>query len=160
MNQNMWAHRAPPTRNGEAPPIWWGQPATAAELSTGRAQLRTAVTGPAGTTGPGDEDLDRLLLVFEELTSNGLRHGDPPVRVSVCGMAGGWLLQVSDAAVDRPPNPPLARDPADGGLGLHLVAALCRAHGWDVHEGRKVVWGCLDQTVPLTAGAADRRAQR
>src|SRR3954468_20110489 len=104
MKSQSWAHRPPPTPDAGAPPIWRGQPVTAAELSTGRAPLRTGVRGTAGL---GDDDLDRLLLVFEELASNGLRHGSPPVQVAVIGTTGGWLLQVSDAAVDRPPVPPL-----------------------------------------------------
>jgi two-component sensor histidine kinase len=147
MNQQSWRHRPPPVPDAGAPHIWSGEPATAAELTAGRAQLRTTVTGSAHL---GDEDLDRLLLVFEELASNGLRHGSPPVHVTVTSTAGGWLLQVSDAAVDRPPIPPVGRDPAAGGLGLQLVAALCPAHGWDVYDGRKVVWGCLEQAPTLT----------
>ncbi|MGY1826411.1 MULTISPECIES: ATP-binding protein [unclassified Blastococcus] len=149
MTENFWAHQPPPAPDAGAPPIWRGEPATAAEVSAGRAQLRTAVADAAAVTDPGDDDLDRLMLVFEELVSNGLRHGAPPVRVTVTGTSGGWLLQVSDAAVDRPPTPPVDRDPAAGGMGLNLVAALCPAHGWDVHSGRKVVWGCLEPTPPL-----------
>src|SRR5919112_3038480 len=114
MNQQSWRHRPPPVPDAGAPHIWSGEPATAAELTAGRAQLRTTVTGSAHL---GDEDLDRLLLVFEELASNGLCHGSPPVHVTVTSTAGGWLLQVSDAAVDRPPIPPVGRDPAAGGLG-------------------------------------------
>jgi two-component sensor histidine kinase len=151
MKPQSWAHRPPPTPDAGAPPIWRGQPVTAAELSAGRAQLRTAVTGTAGL---GDDDLDRLLLVFEELASNGLRHGSPPVQVAVTSTAGGWLLEVSDAAVDRPPIPPVGRDPAAGGLGLYLLAALCSAHGWDVRAGRKVVWGCLEPALVLTPDRA------
>jgi anti-sigma regulatory factor (Ser/Thr protein kinase) len=147
MNEQSWAHRPPPAPDAGAPDIWSGQPATAAEVTAGRAQLRTTVTGSAVL---GD-DLDRLLLVFEELASNGLRHGSPPVHVTVTSTAGGWLLQVSDAAVDRPPSPSVDRDPAAGGLGLHLIAALCPAHGWAVYDGRKVVWGRLEQTPTPTS---------
>ena len=145
MNQDSWAHRPPPSADAGTAPIWQGQPLTAAELSTGRAQLRTAVAGSAAAAALIDDDLDRLLLVFEELTSNGLRHGARPVEVTLTGTPGGWLLEVSDAAVDRPPVPSADRDPAYGGLGLHLVATLCPAHGWDVRDGRKVVWGCLER---------------
>src|SRR5829696_5359920 len=35
------------------------------------------------------------------------------------------------------------RDPASGGLGLHLVARLSVAHGWYVDDGFKHVWACL-----------------
>ena len=107
MNQQSWRHRSPPAPGAGAPNIWSGQPASAAEVTAGRIQLRTTVAGSAVL---GD-DLDRLLLVFEELASNGLRHGSPPVHVTVTGTASGWLLQVSDAAVDRPPTPPVDRTP-------------------------------------------------
>jgi hypothetical protein len=51
---------------------------------------------------------------------------------------------VCDQAVDRPPTPATGRDAASGGLGLHLVARLCGAHGWDVSGGTKHVWGRID----------------
>ncbi|WP_169063822.1 ATP-binding protein [Geodermatophilus dictyosporus] len=85
-------------------------------------------------------DVDGLLLVYEELTSNGLRHGRSPVHVRVTATGGGWLVDVIDAAVEQPPATAGDRDPADGGLGLPLVARLCRAHGWTVEDGRKHVW--------------------
>ncbi len=149
MNQHPWVHRPPPELDAEAAQLWRGRPTSAAELTAGRAQLRTTATRSAELL---DEDLERLLLVFEELASNGLRHGAPPVDVTVSTTAGGWLLQVTDTAVDRPPTPPVGRDPAAGGMGLHLVADLCPSHSWDVHGGRKVVWGCLEQAGPRTSG--------
>ncbi|MGY1607470.1 MULTISPECIES: ATP-binding protein [unclassified Geodermatophilus] len=85
-------------------------------------------------------DVDELLLVYEELTSNGLRHGRAPVLVHVVATGGGWTVDVTDAAVERPPVPAHDRDPARGGLGLHLVARLCPAHGWVLDDGRKHVW--------------------
>jgi two-component sensor histidine kinase len=151
MDQQSWTHRPPPAPDARAPHLWSGQPATAAEITAGRAQLRATVSRSVDL---GDDDLYRLLLVFEELASNGLRHGSPPVHVTVTGTAGGWLLQASDGAGDRPPTPPVGRDPASGGLGLHLVATLCSAHGWDVNDGRKVVWGCLERApLPIPDGA-------
>ncbi len=59
-----------------------------------------------------------------------------------------WLLEVSDAAADRPPSPAIGRDPGQGGLGLHMVAQLCDAHGWDTDGHRKVVWARIDYTSP------------
>jgi hypothetical protein len=88
-----------------------------------------------------------LLLAFEELASNGVRHGRGEVTVRVVCGPTGWLIDVADAAVDRPPVLAVDRDPARGGMGLGMVAQLCPAHGWSVTAGSKHVWACL----PLSA---------
>ena len=90
--------------------------------------------------------MERLLLAFEELASNALRHGRNPVRVEVTDADGSWLLDVSDAAADQPPTPAVGRDAAYGGMGLYLVARICTAHGWFADRGRKHAWGCIDYT--------------
>jgi hypothetical protein len=59
------------------------------------------------------------------------------------GRGRGWLIGVSDAAATRSPAPPVDRDPAQGGLGLHLVVALSSTHGRSVRGDRKHVWACL-----------------
>ena len=65
------------------------------------------------------------------------------MQVRVVGTAGGWLIDVSDADVDRPPTPVTGPDLAHGDFGLFLAARLCPSHGWSVRGGRKHVWGCL-----------------
>ncbi|TFV89489.1 hypothetical protein [Blastococcus sp. CT_GayMR16] len=57
--------------------------------------------------------------------ADALRHGRGRVRVAVTAFGTSWLLDVSDAAGDQPPTPAVARLPADGGLGLNLVASIC-----------------------------------
>jgi hypothetical protein len=74
----------------------------------------------------------------------------------VTGNATSWLLEVSDAAADRPPSPAIGRDPAQGGLGLHLVARLCDAHGWTSDGHRKTVWARIDHTSAGTRPARPR----
>ena len=98
---------------------------------------------------PPDEDTagERLVLAFDELASNALRHGEAPVVATVVAGSGGWLLDVSDRAPETMPSPAVNRDPAKGGLGLHLVARLSVAHGWYVDQGSKHVWACLPTTV-------------
>ena len=143
MSEAPWPHRPPPDP-GSAVSTVWAEPATPADITALRKRLRRAVAEElAPACHNGDDDLDRLLLAFEELTSNALRHGRPPVRVAVTPTDTGWLLDVSDAATDRPPTPAMGRDPADGGLGLHLVARLATAAGWLVEGDRKRVWAQL-----------------
>jgi signal transduction histidine kinase len=157
MSEAPWPHRPPPDTGSAASTVWAG-PATPADVTALRKRLRTAVAeGLAPACDTGDDDRARLLLAFEELTSNALRHGRPPVRVAVTPTATGWLLDVSDAATDRPPMPAVGRDPADGGLGLHLIARLAAAVGWLIEGDRKRVWA---QLVCMADGRTDGVAGR
>lgn len=154
MTETVWARRPPPSTN-PADGTWEGAPATVAELTALRLQLHAALLDGARPANAIDEDIERLLLAFEELVSNGLRHGRPPVRVTVVNTGTGWLLDVTDAAADRPPIPAVGRDAAEGGLGLHLIARLCTAHGWTAQRDRKHVWARIDYT---TSGQDDSSA--
>jgi two-component sensor histidine kinase len=142
MIKTEWPQR-PPEPVPELTVRWEGLPRAAADLTRLRRELRAAV-GRLPEQDDDGEGLDRLLLVFEELASNGLRHGRPPVRILLATVPTGWLIDVSDAAADRPPVPARARDAAAGGMGLPLVARLAAAHGWTVHEERKHVWARID----------------
>jgi anti-sigma regulatory factor (Ser/Thr protein kinase) len=132
-----WAHCAPPTPVA-ARDAWTWAITRPAELTAARSELRRGL--PAGSS---PDDVDRLLLAFEELASNGLRHSGAPVEVRVHGCDQGWLIDVSDACPEQPPAPAVDRDPALGGLGLHLIARLAAAFGWAVEGSRKHVWAAL-----------------
>ncbi|MGY1727863.1 ATP-binding protein [Geodermatophilus sp. SYSU D01062] len=142
MDQVPWTQRPLPTVPDVALAVWRRELCTPMDLTVSRNDLQATVR-TAGLRDRAPVDADELLLVFEELTSNGLRHGRPPVTVCVVAASGGWLVDVTDAAVECPPVPTVDRDPVDGGLGLHLVARLCRTHGWMVDDGRKHVWACV-----------------
>jgi hypothetical protein len=150
MGRTNWLQR-PPEPAVDLTAAWSATPCTADDLSRVRHALAALVEHRSGPGGE-DTDLDVLLLVVEELASNGLRHGRPPVRVVAVPTSTGWLLDVSDAAAEDPPVPALDRDPAEGGLGLSLVAVLSAAHGWTVDGGRKHVWARVD------AGASVHRS--
>ncbi|WP_246080917.1 ATP-binding protein [Modestobacter altitudinis] len=106
-------------------------------------RLRPDLAAGALREGADEDDVDRLLLAFEELASTGVRHSGAPVRVTVTGTAPGWLVDVSDARPDQPPVPAADRNPSLGGLGLHLIAWLSARHGWSVVGRRTHVWACL-----------------
>lgn len=135
-----WPMRPLPDGRGE---VWRWDLRALAELPAARAGLRARL-GSAGLP-PVDEDEsgEQLVMAFDELASNALRHGESPVVATVVAGSRGWLLDVSDRAPESMPAPAVGRDPAQGGMGLHLVARLSLAHGWYVDAGTKHVWACL-----------------
>jgi anti-sigma regulatory factor (Ser/Thr protein kinase) len=118
-----------------------------ADLPAARAGLRTRLDGVGPEREPEDTAADQLILAFDELASNALRHGETPVVATVLAGSGGWLIDVRDHKPDAMPAPAVDRDPAEGGLGLHLVAQLSVEHGWYVDGGTKHVWACLPTAV-------------
>jgi signal transduction histidine kinase len=152
----LWAQRSRPTPGPEATAVGRWEPTTPADLTAHRRELSEALQDGTVAADAHEVAVERLLLAFEELASNALRHGRGPVWVAVTAGIDGWLLEVSDAAADRPPTPAVGRDAAEGGLGLYLVARLCAAHGWDVHDGHKIAWCRVEyspgQTGPTAAG--------
>jgi serine phosphatase RsbU (regulator of sigma subunit) len=147
-DEEIWAVRARPGLDPGATVLGRWEPAASADLTAGRLQLAAALRGTIRPAAADEGAVERLLLAFEELASNALRHGRRPVRVEVTAADGFWLLDVSDAAVDRPPTPAVGRDAAHGGMGLYLVASICTAHGWFADQGRKHTWGCIDYGRP------------
>jgi anti-sigma regulatory factor (Ser/Thr protein kinase) len=123
--------------------VWHWQLETMPVLSRVRMDLRARIAHPSVASGSTEDAREGLLLVFEELASNAIRHGGGDVRALIVAGRGGWLLDLSDEAPDRPPVPAVDRDPALGGMGLHLVAQLATDFGWERRPGRKHVWALL-----------------
>jgi signal transduction histidine kinase len=138
-----WPLRPLPDGRGE---VWRWDLGTLAELPAARAGLRSRL-GVVGVPAEEDTSGERLVLAFDELASNALRHGESPVVATVIAGSGGWLLDVSDRARGTMPAPAIGRDPAKGGLGLHMVARLSVAHGWFVDGECKHVWACLPTAI-------------
>jgi hypothetical protein len=156
MSAPMWGERPPPQPSTDSA-VWDGRPLALADITQLRLQLRAGLADGGRPREADEDDVERLLLIFDELTSNGLRHGRAPVRVVVTTTGTGWLIDVSDAATDSPPAPAVGRAAADGGLGLVLVGRLSAAHGWTVQDDRKHVWAQVSaatKCAPDTAVAA------
>ena len=131
--------------------VWHWQLEAMHVVSRVRSDLRARIAHPSVSSASTEDARDGLLLVFEELASNALRHGGGDVRALVVAGPGGWLLDLSDEAPDRPPVPAVDRDPSLGGMGLHLVAQLSLAFGWEKRPGRKHVWARLPSGREETA---------
>ena len=159
MSPSTWGQRPRP-EPGNAPVIGRSMPAGPADLTADRRRLAAALHDGARPPGADEGAVERLLLAYEELVSNALRHGRSPVEVTVTTNNTSWLLEVSDAAAEQPPSPAIGRDPARGGLGLHLVAQLCDAHGWTTDGHRKTVWARIDYTPTEIRTAARQRTAR
>ncbi|SNR71164.1 ATP-binding protein [Blastococcus mobilis] len=144
MGRLAWPLRPLPDGRGE---VWRWDLSNLAELPAARAALRSRLGAVGFPVQDQDTAGERLVLAFDELASNALRHGASPVVATVIAGSGGWLLNVSDRAPEMMPAPAVDRDPAKGGLGLHLVARLSVAHGWYVDDGWKHVWACLPSSI-------------
>jgi hypothetical protein len=146
LGQEPWPHEPVPSLAGD---VWHWQLEAMQVVSRVRADLRARIAHPSVCSTSTDDARDGLLLVFEELAS----HGGGAVRALVVAGTDGWLLDLSDEAPDRPPVPAVDRDPALGGMGLHLVAQLSAAYGWECRPGRKHVWALLPNGLaPLEPG--------
>jgi two-component sensor histidine kinase len=118
----------------------------AADVTAGRRQLGAALQAAVHASGATEAAVEAFVLVFEELVSNAVRHGRPPVEVVVTATGDCWLLTVVDAAEHVPPVPDPSRDAALGGLGLALVARLSSSYGTEpLGDGSKVVWARVAQ---------------
>lgn len=144
MGRHTWPVRPLPDGRGD---VWRWNLSGLAELPAARAALRGRLEGVGFANDPEDTASERLVLAFDELASNALRHGEAPVVATVVAGSGGWLIDVSDRAPEALPAPAIDRDPAHGGMGLHLVARLSVAHGWYVDGSAKHVWACLPTTI-------------
>src|SRR4028119_209222 len=133
MRPDRWPPRPPPQTTE---PRYECEISRAAQLRAIRAGLRTWLPDVLADQDDDGAVLDTLLLAVDELASNGLRHGSGPVRVRAAPTGQGLLLDVSDDDPHHGPEPAVGRDPALGGMGLHMVAPLTGERGWSVGRAR------------------------
>ncbi|MPQ96412.1 ATP-binding protein [Modestobacter sp. I12A-02628] len=141
MRASLWQRARPPAGYDL---VWRRELHSLPQLAGLRAALRTTLTGSAVVLEPElDHWSERMVLVVDELASNALRHGAPPVDAVLSRRGEDWMIAVEDSSGDVPPTPAEGRDPARGGFGLYLVADLTSAHGWCAEQAVKTVWAVV-----------------
>ena len=113
----------PPPPDGEAATVVL---AHAGDLGELREWLRTRLQDVATT----DEGAETVVLAVNEVAGNGLRHGRPPVRVTLwvtpahisCDVTDSGLGITDPLAGYTPPDP---LRPAEHGAGLWITRRLC-----------------------------------
>ena len=87
------------------------------------------------------EMTETALLLVSELATNAIRHGAPPVRLSLRLDADRLRVEVTDSS---PTLPRVSEPDTDqvGGRGLHIVQELAARWGSHVSRSRlgKTVW--------------------
>jgi serine phosphatase RsbU (regulator of sigma subunit)/anti-sigma regulatory factor (Ser/Thr protein kinase) len=106
----------------------------AGAAAAARKMVREAVTAAVSDVTP--ELLEAMLLVTSELVTNSLRHGEPPVLLTLDRRRARLRLTVSDQG-SKTPRPRLAGPDATGGRGLFLVSALATAWKIEPHIGER-----------------------
>jgi len=112
----------------------WAMPWSRTACGLAREMVSDAF---AGWGLPRDTQCVAGLLV-SELVGNALRHGRPPVRLTL-RRASGLRCLVSDGS-PKPPQLIVAGPDDECGRGLELVATLSARWGWDQERVGKSVW--------------------
>lgn len=103
------------------------------------AQLARATLEPhLAEVDPARRGDARLLVT--ELVTNALRHGHPPISLTIAQHGACLRVDVEDAGAGRPLRSPAPG--ADGGWGLLLVEAT--SDRWGVADGSTRVWFEID----------------
>jgi signal transduction histidine kinase len=105
----VWPSAAVPTEDGD---VWRWELPTVHDASRVRMDLRARLAHPSLASRSTEDAREGLLLVFEELSSNALRHGGGSVVALIVALPTGWLIVLTDGAPDNPPQPAVDRDPA------------------------------------------------
>jgi serine phosphatase RsbU (regulator of sigma subunit)/anti-sigma regulatory factor (Ser/Thr protein kinase) len=104
----------------------------------GVASARRLVREAISDGGELDPELvDAILLVTSELVTNGLRHGEPPVLLTVDRIGPRLRLTVTDGG-SKIPRPRMASPESTGGRGLFLVSVLSTAWKIEPHGNERL----------------------
>jgi len=91
-----------------------------------------------------DEVVDDAVLVASELAANAVRHGAPPVTLTLEQRGDRVRVAVRDSGTGPDPRVPEASETSGSGRGLAMIQQLSVDHGWDRDEGGLTVWAELE----------------
>jgi len=131
--------------------------ADATELQQVRVSLREALDAQLPGAGRELDDIaENMAIVATELTSNALRHAQPPAVMTLSRARRTFVLDVGDDQPSRPPTIADRRPDAQGGRGLRIVQQLALHTGWYVRDGSKHVWAQFSVPRPRRRPQAPR----
>ncbi|MEU5879235.1 ATP-binding protein [Spirillospora sp. NPDC047279] len=128
---------------GEQSPVLAALTLPGVERSVGHARRFVEDTLVPDVCSPGDELLDDVKLVVDELVGNSIRHtrsGDGgKVTIVLLEQHGILRPEVTDDGADGSPH--MVDDPdGEGGRGLRIVDALADRWGYRESGRRTTVW--------------------
>jgi anti-sigma regulatory factor (Ser/Thr protein kinase) len=106
------------------------------------AEARQFVLATLAGWVDGDR-LDDIVLVADELVTNGVLHGRSDVVVTLTSDSGAIRIAVSDRSAAEPRRASRG-DAAMSGRGLHIVDVLSSAWGHQRSGAGKIVWARFD----------------
>ncbi len=109
-----------------------------AKSATAPAEARRFVSSTLREWISGDR-LDDIVLVADELVTNGVVHGGSDVSVVLTSDADSIRVAVSDHSPAEP-RPASRGAAAMSGRGLHIVDVLSSAWGYQPDGDGKIVW--------------------
>jgi hypothetical protein len=92
--------------------------------------------------------VDNILLVACELVTNGVRHAQTPLTLTLSRTSKVVLLSVHDGST-MSPSPHSSAETGEGGYGLGIVELLSLAWGVDTDDSAgKTIWATFDTGPP------------
>ena len=109
------------------------------DLTAARA-ARALIDEALDAAGVGGEPRDDAILIASELAANGVRHGKPPISLTLSIHGDRLRITIANHGDSLDPRIVAADPHAPHGRGLAMVEALATEVGWERDADRLDVW--------------------